>query len=337
VYFDVSSFPEYGKLSGRKIDELQEGTRLDTRAEKRRPEDFALWKRADPEHIMRWSSPWGEGFPGWHIECTAMAIKYLGANFDIHGGGLENVFPHNECEIAQSEALSGESFANFWLHAGSLTVSGVKMSKSLGNSVTIQDALSEYPPEVIRMFVLSSHYRSPIDYSKEAVDAAYKGWQRLIGPALLVQQILLTTQDSDTPKDNLSSTIKQTRDDFNAAMDDDFNAPKAIACLFDFAKDVNGLLSECPRPDDATLQSIAEVYNDLAGTVLGLLPANSTTSVNRDNELIEILVELRKTARDQKDFATSDSIRDKLAAVGVTLEDGQSGTTWKTGFSNLSE
>ncbi|MDP6586388.1 MAG: cysteine--tRNA ligase [Anaerolineales bacterium] len=337
VYFDVSSFPEYGKLSGRKIDELQEGTRLDTRAEKRRPEDFALWKRADPEHIMRWSSPWGEGFPGWHIECTAMAIKYLGANFDIHGGGLENVFPHNECEIAQSEALSGESFANFWLHAGSLTVSGVKMSKSLGNSVTIQDALSEYPPEVIRMFVLSSHYRSPIDYSKEAVDAAYKGWQRLIGPALLVQQILLTPQDSDTPKDNLSSTIKQTRDDFNAAMDDDFNAPKAIACLFDFAKDVNSLLSECPRPGDATLQSIAEVYNDLAGTVLGLLPANSTTSVNRDNELIEILVELRKTARDQKDFATSDSIRDKLAAVGVTLEDGQSGTTWKTGFSNLSE
>ncbi|MEE3254500.1 MAG: cysteine--tRNA ligase, partial [Chloroflexota bacterium] len=267
VYFDVSSFPEYGKLSGRKIDELQEGTRLDTRAEKRRPEDFALWKRADPEHIMRWNSPWGEGFPGWHIECTAMAIKYLGANFDIHGGGLENVFPHNECEIAQSEALSGESFANFWLHAGSLTVSGVKMSKSLGNSVTIQDALSEYPPEVIRMFVLSSHYRSPIDYSKEAVDAAYKGWQRLIGPALLVQQILLTTQDSATPKDNLSSTIKQTRDDFNAAMDDDFNAPKAIACLFDFAKDVNSLLSECPRPGDATLQSIAEVYNDLAGTV----------------------------------------------------------------------
>ncbi|HCU81148.1 MAG TPA: cysteine--tRNA ligase [Chloroflexi bacterium] len=337
VYFDVSSFPEYGKLSGRKIEELQEGTRLNTRAEKRRPEDFALWKRADPEHIMRWNSPWGEGFPGWHIECTAMAIKYLGANFDIHGGGLENVFPHNECEIAQSEALSGETFANFWLHAGSLTVSGVKMSKSLGNSVTIQDALNEYPAEVIRMFVLSSHYRSPIDYSKEAVDAAYKGWQRLIGPALSVQQILLTTQESDAAQSNFSSTIKQTRDDFKTAMDDDFNAPKAIACLFDFAKDVNGLLSEYPRPDDATLQSIAEVYNDLAGTVLGLLPANSTTSVNRDNELIEILVDLRKTARKQKDFATSDAIRDKLATIGVILEDGQSGTTWKTGFSNLSE
>ena len=337
VYFDVSSFPEYGKLSGRKVEELQEGTRLDARAEKRRPEDFALWKRADPEHIMRWHSPWGEGFPGWHIECTAMAMKYLGANFDIHGGGLENVFPHNECEIAQSEALSGETFANFWLHAGSLTVSGVKMSKSLGNSVTIQDALNEYPAEVIRMFVLSSHYRSPIDYSKEAVDAAYKGWQRLIGPLLTVQQILLNTQESNTTHSDFSSAIKQTRDDFKTAMDDDFNAPKAIACLFDFAKDVNSLLSEYPRPDDATLQSIAEVYNDLAGTVLGLLPKNRTTSVNRDNELIEILVELRKNARKQKDFATSDSIRDKLAAIGVILEDGQSGTTWKTGLSDLSE
>jgi len=337
VYFDVSSFPEYGKLSGRKIDELQEGTRLNVRTEKRRPEDFALWKRADPEHIMRWRSPWGEGFPGWHIECTAMASKYLGANFDIHGGGLENVFPHNECEIAQSEALSGKAFSNYWLHAGSLTVSGVKMSKSLGNSVTIQDALTDYPAEVIRMFVLSSHYRSPVDYSKEAVDAAYRGWQRLIGPALSVQQALRTTQDSDTPKTDLSSTIKQTRDKFKEAMDDDFNAPKAIASLFDFAKDVNGLLSECPRPDDATLQSVAKVYNDLAGSVLGLLPGNRAASVNHDNELIEILVELRKTARQEKDFATSDSIRDKLAAIGVILEDGQSGTTWKTGFRNLSE
>ena len=211
------------------------------------------------------------------------------------------------------------------------------MSKSLGNSVTIQDALTDYPAEVVRMFVLSSHYRSPIDYSKEAVDAAYRGWQRLIGPALSVQQALRTTQDSDTPKTDLSSTIKRTRDKFKAAMDDDFNAPKAIASLFDFAKDVNGLLSECSRPDDATLQSIAEVYNDLAGSVLGLLPGNHTVSVNHDNELIEILVELRKTARQEKDFATSDSIRDKLSAVGVILEDGQSGTTWKTGFRNLSE
>ena len=337
VYFDVSSFPEYGKLSGRKIDELQEGVRLDVRIEKRSPEDFALWKCADPEHIMRWSSPWGEGFPGWHIECTAMASKYLGANFDIHGGGLENVFPHNECEIAQSEALSGTTFANFWLHAGSLTVSGVKMSKSLGNSVTIQDALTDYPAEVIRMFVLSSHYRSPIDYSKEAVDAAYRGWQRLIGPALAVQQSLLVTRDSNTPTVDFSATIKQTRDEFSAAMSDDFNAPKAIACLFDFAKNVNKLLSENPPPDNTTLQSIDELYNDLAGTVLGLLPSTRTTSINRENKLIEILVMLRNDARQQKDFATSDSIRDKLATAGVILEDGQSGTTWKTDLSNSSD
>ena len=286
---------------------------------------------------MRWSSPWGEGFPGWHIECTVMASKYLGANFDIHGGGLENVFPHNECEIAQSEALSGKTFANFWLHAGSLTVSGVKMSKSLDNSVTIQNALIDYPAEVIRMFVLSSHYRSPIDYSKEAVNAAYRGWQRLTGPALAVQQALLSTQDSNTPKVDFSSAIKLTRDEFTAAMNDDFNAPKAIACLFDFAKNVNGLLSEYPRPDDTTLQSIDKVYNDLAGTVLGLLPSNSTTYVNHENKLVEILVELRNAARQQKDFATSDSIRDKLATAGVILEDGLSGTTWKTDLSNPSD
>ena len=187
------------------------------------------------------------------------------------------------------------------------------------------------------MFVLSSHYRSPIDYSKEAVDAAYRGWQRLIGPALAVQQSLLATRDSNTPTVDFSATIKQTRDEFSAAMNDDFNAPKAIACLFDFAKNVNNLLSENPPPDNTTLQSIDALYNDLAGTVLGLLPSTRTTSINRENKLIEILVMLRNDARQQKDFATSDSIRDKLATAGVILEDGQSGTTWKTDLSNSSD
>tara|TARA_B100000945_G_scaffold218467_1_gene176320 strand:- start:1231 stop:2337 length:1107 start_codon:yes stop_codon:yes gene_type:complete len=338
VYFDVSSFPEYGKLSGRKIDDLQEGTRLDSRSDKRNPEDFALWKLAEPEHIMRWSSPWGEGFPGWHIECTAMASKYLGENFDIHGGGLENVFPHNECEIAQSEAISGKTFANYWLHAGSLTLSGVKMSKSLGNSVTIQDALNNYPAEVIRMFILSSHYRNPIDYSPGAVDAAHRGWHRLIGPSITIKQFLKNKQYNQSSVKDFSSTINDTRTHFIDAMNDDFNAPKAIASLFDFSKSVNSLLSEHSSLDHTTLESIDNLYNDLAGTVLGILPSETLiTDANRDNDLIEMLINIRNNSRNKKDFTTSDEIRNELSKLGIILEDTQSGTTWKNDVNHTSD
>ncbi|HAJ05692.1 MAG TPA: cysteine--tRNA ligase [Chloroflexi bacterium] len=338
VYFDVSSFPEYGKLSGRKIEDLQEGTRLDNRSDKRNPEDFALWKLAEPEHIMRWSSPWGEGFPGWHIECTAMAIKYLGENFDIHGGGLENVFPHNECEIAQSEAISGKTFANYWLHAGSLTLSGVKMSKSLGNSVTIQDALNNYPAEVIRMFILSSHYRNPIDYSPGAVDAAHRGWHRLIGPSITIKQFLKNKQYDQSSVKDFSSTINDTRKHFIDAMNDDFNAPKAIASLFDFSKSVNSLLSKHSSLDHTTLDSIDNLYNDLAGTVLGILPSETLiTDANRDNDLIEMLINIRNNSRNKKDFTTSDEIRNGLSKLGIILEDTQSGTTWKNDVNHTSD
>ncbi|UCG25011.1 MAG: cysteine--tRNA ligase, partial [Chloroflexota bacterium] len=188
VYFDVSSFAGYGRLSGRRVDELAEGARVSVLDEKRHPADFALWKRAQPDHLLRWSSPWGEGFPGWHIECSAMARKYLGETFDIHGGGIDNIFPHNECEIAQSEAANGKPFARYWILVGSLTLNGVKMSKSLGNTLTVNEALQRWRPEAIRTFVLSIHYRSHIDFSDQAVDSADKGWQRLWGVVSLVHE-----------------------------------------------------------------------------------------------------------------------------------------------------
>ena len=340
VYFDVSSAPTYGKLSGRKVEELEEGARVNVRAEKRRPQDFALWKRAEPEHIMRWDSPWGEGFPGWHIECSAMAGKYLGANFDIHGGGLENIFPHNECEIAQSEALNKQPFANYWLHAGSLTVDGVKRSKSLGNSVTIGQALQQYPAEVLRFFILSSHYRSPIDYSEDALVGAARGWERLIAPALAAERALRQPERLEQDAVDFSDRLEYARAEFSAAMNDDFNAPAALAALFDLTKDVNTLLAEHPRPDDDTPHTIAALYRELAGDVLGLLPVKSGASgasAAREEKLIRLLADIRAEARERKDFATSDKIREQLGEAGVTLEDGKSGTTWKIGPSTVND
>ena len=338
VYFDVSSFPDYGKLSGRKVEELEEGARAGTpfrvavREEKRHPEDFALWKRAAPEHILRWPSPWGWGYPGWHIECSAMATKYLGETFDIHGGGVDNIFPHNECEIAQAEAATGRPFARYWLLGGSLTVDGVKMSKSLGNFLTIKDALKKYKPEALRFFVLSGHYRNPIDFSAEALEAASKGWERATAPALAVRERLRSPSLPDGNDAN-AAAIAETKSQFLQVMNDDFNAPAAIAALFDFGKVVNTLLNAESPAGRATLEAVDALYRELGGQVLGLLPQQGTAAANAEREagLIRLLVELRAEARRRKDFAASDAIRDQLKALGVSLEDGKDGTTWKLG------
>jgi cysteinyl-tRNA synthetase len=261
-----------------------------------------------------------------------MAGKYLGANFDIHGGGLENIFPHNECEIAQSEALSGQPFANYWMHAGSLTVDGVKMSKSLGNSVTIRQALQQYQPEVLRFLILSSHYRSPIDYSEDTLAAAARGWERLIAPALAVQRAMRQPEGHNNSAVDFSDRLEKARADFSTAMNDDFNAPGALAVLFDLTKQVNILLAENPRPDDVTLRAIEALYRELAGDVLGVLTIESEAtgaSTEREEKLIRLLADIRAEARTRKDFTTSDKIREKLEQAGVTLEDGKSGTTWK--------
>ncbi|MCP4363162.1 MAG: cysteine--tRNA ligase [Chloroflexi bacterium] len=330
VYFDVSSFPEYGKLSGRIIEDLAEGTRETVREEKNHPADFALWKRAEPEHIMRWPSPWGEGFPGWHVECSAMANKYLGATFDIHGGGIDNIFPHNECEIAQSEAAHGETFARYWMLAGSLTLDSVKMSKSLGNSVTINEALTKWRPEAIRAFMLSSHYSNPIDFSNEAVEAATKGWQRLWGAVTLVREQLRQAPEGDISSET-SLMLDATKAAFIEKMDDDFNAPAAVAALQDLTRQVNGMINEQGPQTKGTLTAVDQLYRELGGDVLGIIPDQAEASVDAEREdgLIRLLIDLRAQIRANKDWEMADQIRNQLKELGVVLEDRANGTIWK--------
>lgn len=330
VYFDVSSFADYGKLSGRKVEDLADGARVAVIEEKRYPADFALWKRAEPEHLLRWASPWGDGFPGWHIECSAMAGKYLGETFDIHGGGIDNIFPHNECEIAQSEALHNKPFARYWMLVGSLTLEGIKMSKSLGNTLTVNEALKRWRPEAIRTFILSSHYSNPIDFSDKAVDGAHRGWERLWAAVQLTR-----VQKRTAPEGEANGEVQAMLDEFRAAfvekMSDDFNAPAGVATLQDLTRNVNTLLNEGSPHTRGTLQAIDDLYGALAGDVLGLLPedADGSASAERQDGLIRLLIDLRADARKNKDWATADVIRDRLAGLGVALEDRPEGTIWK--------
>jgi cysteinyl-tRNA synthetase len=330
VYFDVSSHSEYGKLSGRRVEELEEGTREAVRTEKRHPADFALWKKAEPEHILRWSSPWGDGFPGWHIECSAMAHKYLGQTFDIHGGGIDNIFPHNECEIAQSEAAHGEPFARYWMLTGSLTLDGVKMSKSLGNTLTIKEALSRWRPEALRTFILSSHYSNPIDLSEDAVEAAFKGWQRIWSAVTLVRERMRNAEAGE-PSSAVLDTLASAKAGFIQKMNEDFNAPAALAILQDLTRQVNILLNEFGPHTYGTLEAIDKLYRQLGGDVLGIIPEDLDRGgdAGREDGLLRLLVELRAEARTRKDWTTSDQIREQLSKLGVTLEDRPDGTVWK--------
>ena len=330
VYFDVSSFPEYGKLSGRIIEDLEEGARVSVREEKHHPADFALWKKADPEHILHWPSPWSEGYPGWHIECSAMSNKYLGQTFDIHGGGIDNIFPHNECEIAQSEAAHGAPFARYWMLTGSLTLDGIKMSKSLGNTLSIRDALAKWRPEALRAFILSSHYGSPIDFSNTAVEAANKGWQRIWGAVSLVREQLRTAA-SGGPDPAVLAMLDKAKTDFIEKMNDDFNAPAAMAVLQDLTRQVNTQLNEHGPHTKGALAAINDLYRELGGAVLGIIPeqADSGASAEREEGLIRLLIDLRAQSRANKDWAVSDQIRDQLKVLGVALEDRADGTIWK--------
>lgn len=332
VYFHVPSFPEYGKLSGRVIEEQEGGSREAVRMEKRHPADFALWKKAEPEHILRWPSPWGDGFPGWHVECSAMATKYLGNTFDIHGGGIDNIFPHNECEIAQSEAAHGETFARYWMLTGSLTLEGVKMSKSLGNTLTIKEALARWRPEAIRTFILSSHYGSPIDFSNEAIEAAHKGWQRIWGAVTLTRQ-QLRSASAGTADETVLTLLEKTKAQFIEKMDDDFNAPAALAVLQELTRQVNTLLNEKGPHTIGTLQAIDNLYRELGGAVLGIIPddgdSSGSGSAEREDGLVHMLIDLRAQARTNRDWSTADLIRNQLKELGIVLEDRADGTIWK--------
>jgi cysteinyl-tRNA synthetase len=332
VYFDVASFPEYGKLSGRRVEDMDAGARVEVREEKRHPADFALWKRAEPEHVMQWSSPWGRGYPGWHIECSAMSTKYLGQPFDIHGGGIDNIFPHNECEIAQTEAATGKTFARYWLLTGSLTVDSVKMSKSLGNFITIQDALEQYRPEAIRAFVLSGHYSSPIDFSEAALDSAQRGWERLYNTVRLVRLTMRTAPETDAAS-GFGKVLDEYRAQFDEAMDEDFNTPVAMGALHELATEVNTLLNSGEVVGRAALEAIDALYRELGNDVLGIIPeeAASGGSAEREGRLVEYLIELRAEARAAKDFVKADAIRDRLAEIGIILEDRADGTVYRFG------
>ena len=333
VYFAVESFPEYGKLSGRRVEELEEGARIEVNPEKRNPADFALWKRAEPEHILRWPSPWGWGYPGWHVECSVMSAKYLGQPFDIHGGGLENQFPHHECEIAQSEAATGVEFARYWLHNNMVTVDGVKMGKSLGNFTTLKDAFAQYSPLVVRFFALSSHYRSPLDFSDDALVAASKGLERLHSAIKLVQDHAAKAgETAGDPAPDVIQVLEEHKGRFLKAMDDDFNTAEALGVLFDLSRHTNGWLNNGQDLSAASLHAIDSLYNELAGDILGLLPARlgvAEGSSDLTDRLIELLVDVRQEARKAKDFARSDQIRDRMAELGVILEDGADGTRWR--------
>ena len=336
VYFDVLSDADYGKLSNRRVDEQQDESRELVAGEKRHPADFALWRKAEPEHILRWNSPWGVGFPGWHIECSAMAKKYLGANFDIHGGGIDNIYPHNENEIAQSESANDVGFANFWMLTGSLNVLDpdegipVKMSKSLGNYITIKDALEAYRPQELRYFILTSHYSNPVVYSDEALASAKSGWERLMNALRLVRQQMNSAPESDAGAGFLER-LETARAEFNGVMDDDFNSPRGIAVLQDLTRDVNTLLNSETEVGLSTLAAIEQTYTALAGDVLGLAPAESVEGGDgqREGALIDLLIEMRARARADRDYARSDQIRDQLAALGIVLEDRADGTVWK--------
>lgn len=329
VYFDVASFARYGRLSGRRIEEAQSGTRVQVAEEKRRPEDFALWKKAEPEHIMRWTSPWGEGFPGWHIECTVMSAKYLGLPFDIHGGGVENKFPHHECEIAQAECATGTGFANFWIHNGMLMIQGEEMHKSLGNYITLEAAFERWDPLVIRFFVLQSHYRGPIDVTEEALDAAARGLQRLHSAIRAVRKRIDSAQGGEMPAE-LTALLDSSRAAFEAGMNDDFNTPSAIAALFDLSRGVNAWLSGDSPLSREALEAVDQLFSRLAGDVLGVLPEDLEQEMGAGlaRDLIELLIGARSELRKQRAFAAADGIRDRLAELGVQLRDSAQGTSW---------
>jgi len=331
VYFSVEKFADYGKLSGRRLEEQEAGARVSVREDKRHPADFALWKRAEPEHILRWPSPWGWGYPGWHVECTAMAMKYLGKTFDIHGGGLENIFPHNECEIAQSEATTGQLFARYWILVGSLTVNGVKMSKSLGNFLTLKDALKLYSPWAIRLFILSSHYRGPMDFSRDAVLAAERGIERLHATVRLVRSRMQDVGPSGTAELSYVNRLMPIARQFMEAMDDDFNTPKALAILFDLNREVNELLNSRKPLSQGTLAAIDGLYRDLGSRVLGIIPEDLTQDIGGGlvEGLMTIILRIRRRYRETKDWEQADTLRQQLTELGIVVEDRPEGPAWR--------
>jgi len=327
VYFDVTKDKEYGKLSGRVLEEAESGTRVEVKSEKRNSADFALWKKAEPNHIMQWNSPWGKGFPGWHLECSAMSMKYLGETFDIHGGGMDNQFPHHECEIAQSECTTGKPFVKYWMHNNLVTVNGQKMGKSLGNFITLKDAFKKFDPLVIRFFILQSHYRSTLDFSEQAIEGAAKGLEKLQGT---INRLRSEISKQRKGSKEFVTAFEEYKKRFFDAMNDDFNAPLAIGVLFELVRETNELLNDAQNASHDFLVKLNEFFVESAETILGITSeVQSSSGASLEPQLMELLIAIRNDARKNKNFAISDKIRDDLKAAGIVLEDGKEGTTWK--------
>lgn len=342
VYFRVERFPEYGRLSGRSLEDMQAGARVEVNTSKENPMDFVLWKGAKPGE-PQWDSPWGPGRPGWHIECSAMSRKYLGDVFDIHGGGKDLVFPHHENEIAQSCAASGKDFAKMWMHHGFVTIRDEKMSKSLGNFLTIREILEKYDAEVLRLFIFSAHYRSPIDFNEHALQDAQSGLERMYHCLERIEA--LPQQGAETaglisPEEAVRVTGLQSR--FQEAMDNDFNTAQAIGYLFEAVKQLNQLVERLPQSaaqGDLVLVHAAAADLRILGGILGLLQkpswakdggnaAEHLSALGLSEDDIAALIAERARARAAKDWAASDAIRDRLLAKGITLKDGPKGTVW---------
>ena len=354
VYFDVEKYNQdyhYGKLSGRNLDDIINNSReLAGTDEKRNQADFALWKKAQPEHIMRWPSPWSDGFPGWHCECTAMGRKYLGQHFDIHGGGMDLIFPHHECEIAQSVASQGDDMVHYWIHNNMITINGQKMGKSLGNFITLPEFFAgshekldrAYSPMTIRFFILQAHYRSTVDFSNEALQAAEKGLERLLDAYNTLQSLAANPSSSvatPTPQAQQAVTmawVEELRQKCYDAMNDDFATPAVISQLFEASKVINSVADKKMAISTEVLQKLTDVFDVFAFDLLGLKKANSSGG-GEDNSareeafghVVDMLLEQRLKAKASKDWATSDLIRDRLAELGFEVKDTKDGFSWK--------
>ncbi len=335
VYFDVEKFAsenEYGKLSGRKIEDLISNSRiLDGQDEKRSGLDFALWKKASPEHLMRWPSPWSDGFPGWHMECTAMSCKYLGETFDIHGGGMDLTFPHHEAEMAQSQAANGKPAVRYWMHNNMITLNGQKMGKSLGNAISLEEFFSgnhpllekAYSPMTIRFFMLQAHYRSTLDFSNEALQASEKGLERLMKATAKIESLPVSAASS--------VNIEELSANCYAAMADDMNSPIAMAYLFEGVKIINSVADGKSTITAADKDALQSLFQKFVFDIFGLKAEDQAESGNTEvlNEVVDLLMKLRAEAKANKDWATSDKIRNELAAIGFDIKDGKDGVSWE--------
>jgi len=326
VYFRVKSWPEFGKLSNRDVEDQEAGARVEVREEKEDPRDFALWKKAGPQHIMRWKSSWSEGFPGWHIECSAMSLKYLGDGFDLHAGGVDLQFPHHEAEIAQAEA-AGHPFARYWIHHYHVLLNGQKMAKSTGNLVSLAELRQKYEPMFVRFYLLNSHYRSVLDFTDEGLEAARNGYSRLLNAYREVRRQALSAPAGKHPA--LEKAIDRLESDFADAINDDLNTPQAIAAFFNFVTELNKALGDAGKE---SLQRAEKAFAELGEGVLGLFPArvlqNRLGGALLDG-LVQLLLDIREQERHNRNFAISDQIRNRLAELGVQVEDTKVGAKWK--------